>query len=577
MELRWLLAWAFFAFLGCALAKSTFHWTKYQLKDNALKEKFICTESDFSSRYGHKLRIIRCSRGHPTAHIFTVGPAAGESSTYWIKRLGDMEKIYGTDFVLYAMDLRGSGGASRFTDTATDMSWTSSDFESLQTTDGKLEISELNLDGLSMDVEELVEGVKGEGGFTGTVHLHARSFGSQIAGRLMERDKKFFKSVLIESHLPSKKLFELQNDVGFLDLCAKDDFCRSQFGGMDPKLSRNIISSLSSAGYNECAVALMETLKKGDLGLLIHNQSDHLLLGEFLSPILHGKTEVEGSPHSALLVLPFLSAAYMCPDVGKFKNVILPAMVGLYKKQSVGRLESFEKGETEMNRAANAWLMSKEVFRMSSEDREQKHICHTPAPLGLSVPCVLYQHYYNYYKKMKKSLGRPSVSEEVFKHEGEIIFVGGALDLLCPLRPTMNAYESAEGSKKHLLAFNNLGHHPLGDSKCAKHIGAQLLGRGDAEAADGCVKEENSTKIKWSTIQPSWWAGSATGTTGSNNLEDKLSTATRDGKGFFSTWAWWEIILGVLMGTSIIAIIVGLAWYLGRRSVTANCSIIASP
>lgn len=575
MKLDHLPFWALSAFLGSVAARrSTLEWSKREVK--AVGERFICTESDFGPSRGHQLHLTRCSRGHPTAHIFAVGPAPGDDGSYWIDRLDDMEKIYGTDFVLYAASLRGSEGASHFTDSARDMSWTRSDFEDTTTTDGKLELDRLHLDGLAADLEDLIEAVKEEAGFVGSVYLHARSFGAQIAERLMTRNKSLLKGVLIESGLPRQGLFEVHNDAEFLELCAQDDFCKARFGGMDPKLARNIISSLSSPGYNGCADAILEALRKKDkpeLSLLLGGESEFLALSEFLTPFLHGKISTQDAGvHPALLVMPFLSAAYTCPDVQKFKTTILPAMIDLYKKCPASRFEPFERGDPKMNRFANAWLMNKEVLGMGKEDKEKKHVCHTPTPLGLTMPCVLYKHYHTYYKAMKGALGNPSPREESpFKHDGQIIFVGGALDLLCPLSSATKAYGKAEGSKKRLIKLTGLGHHPLSESKCARQIGTELLGRGDASATDSCVGGENSAKsIIWKQIKPDWWAGSAKSSAASSS-----SGKTKQGKE--AEWTLWQKASLVAIFVLAAVLLLALMWILGRRSVTTNSSIISNP
>ncbi|PJF18393.1 hypothetical protein PSACC_01808 [Paramicrosporidium saccamoebae] len=492
-------------FLGVASAKNL-KWETYKPKD-VDATKYIITAAKLNTGQSHETRVVRFSRGHPSAHIFLLPPAPGQGAKYWESEVEKLRAVYGEDFVLYAVDLRGTTNGTPFFDESSG-NWNSLD-EDLKSQSGKLSISSLNVSGMASDLERLVNRVKDDPGFAGKVYLHARSFGALIAKKVLESSDKTYSAVVFESSLVPGSWTHIQNDSSFLKLCESDDFCRHQFNGMSPLQMRNAVASIGSPGYNECSTALMETLKKESIGLLPSDASDWVRVQEFLQPFFQGKIQI-GDYHSAMITLPFLSATYLCPSVDTYKKDILPKMIKFVKdaKNPFSRYTTFGS-EVDINRFANAYLMMYEVFNMGLE---KDHPCQGAAPLGLASPCILYKYYHKYIKQFKKILGKHSHDYSSVKNSNtKMFFIGGALDLVTPLSTTSEFHDKSTGMEKRLLKFQNLGHHPLNKGACAREIGREILGKAGSGDTDACMKRANAEKLDWKMPKisyiSSWWSG----------------------------------------------------------------------
>lgn len=534
-------------------------WETYKL-NHADAKHFIVTEAKIDGRAGHQLRVVRFSQGHPSAHIVLLPPAPGQGSQYWEGELAKLARIYSRDYVLYAPDLRGTLHASPFTDTR-DERWNRSDVSSLESKDGSLRLPDISVAGLASDVGALLDRIREEAGFTGTVHLHARSFGTLVAICLLEKREREFASVMFESMLPAGSWEAPANDLAFLERCDADEFCRQHFGGKDGLQARSMLLAVgSSPSLNKCTKAIVEAFDKRKSGPLGGAQASSLRVFELLMPFLHGRVKA-GKYHSAMLVLPFLQNAYSCPDPAGFATDILPKFVQAAEEAGYSRFEHFDR-DVDVNRLMNVFLMMGEVFGLGSA---KDHPCQAPLALGFSSPCVLFKYYSRYLKTFKEVLGRRSADYSLAKSaHTSLFFVGGALDLLTPLRATEEIYERSEGKAKRLIAFSNLGHHPLSDDVCSSQVGSEFLGRASAEATDLCLREANEKGLDWTFAELAslpagkWWVCSAAA---AKNAKPAPVPA--------EPWNWWLVGAGALGGLLLCAVVVavaGIAWRMGRAA-----------
>jgi pimeloyl-ACP methyl ester carboxylesterase len=539
----------------CLLATASakpLNWEVYKVQDGDASN-FIVTAATFKAHRGHNLRVVRYIRGHPTSHIILLPPAPGQGAKYWEGELAMLTKMYEKDFVLYAPDLRGTGEFPFMSNKET--SWMHSGVDKdLKSDDGLLDLDDLTIAGLAYDVTSIVDRIKDDATFQGKLVIHSRGFGSLVAIEALERDDKMFESVILESHLPLGAWTNVQNDSSFLDLCARDDFCKSQFGGMDPKQIRTVLVSLGSPNYNSCAAVMIEEIKKMEsFSKLASDASDWMRLQEFLTPFMYGRVKL-GSYNSADIVLPFLSNAYLCPDVEKFKKEVLPDMIRLAQETGVNKFEHFGRN-ADVNNFVNAWFMMQEIFQMGSP---KQHVCQTPTPLGMANPCVIYQYYYRFYKAMKNRLqNRSSKCLEIKAPETNLYFVGGGQDLLTPLLTTEDLYTKSEAKSKRLFKLSLQGHNPLGEGVCARQIGAEILGQGTKEETFACIEKVSFQKLNWllpglkTPPAGTWWTMAVDG---------EPKRPVQNGAGF-TAWYIGAMVVGIL---AVITVTGHVIWILTR-------------
>lgn len=521
---------------------SALKWRNYQYDGphTDATEQFIALKTTIRGP-ACPLQVVRWQKGHPSAHIFLVAPEAGQAAAaYWESRLGELLRMYGRDFCLYAVDLRGTGESSplRDTDLATGENGDSDDERTYdryanassasesepESPDGELRLGNVTIQGQAEDLLEAMRMTREEPGFAGSFYLHARAFGCLIAARVIETSDASTPvlGALLESPLPAAYgPLPGPLDADLIGACTNDADCKKILG-MDAVQVRTAVASLASRHLNQCTRLLHEALERESAAhsKLGHNASDWLRLLE----LFHWISRLPGS--GVAILLPLVQSTFVCANTSKYEQQVLPDLLrGVIGTLEKGRTESFDLREPErgINSFVNAWLMLHEWLGMGTRLGRQQNACKDALFRGLASPCVLYRYYRRHTRTFKGFLrrGHDDTVAVPYKIKGgntRLIFAAGALDVHAPAGGARDWHANSTSDRGTFVhVFMNQAGMPLGGTTaCVSQIGDELLRGGSAEAVEGCLRRPEANTMDWNFASlkgmsvRDWWAPAGT-------------------------------------------------------------------
>lgn len=569
-------------------------WREYQYggRRPTVADQFISLERTVQGSVG-LLRVVRWQRGHPSAHIFLVAPEAGQAaSTYWEGRLEELLRIYGRDFCLYAVDLRGTSdsnpfhhlGLSAHDDEDSDdekghhgrsATGSANDSDSDRSHEG-LRLTDITVGGQAEDLLVAIRVIKEEPGFTGNIYLHARAFGCFIATQAIELNSGHIPlaGALLESPLPvAHGPLSGPSDVDLIDACTKDPGCRKALG-MDAAQVRAAIASLASRHLNACTRLLHEVLEKesSTYSRLGRNASDWLRLLELF--YLVSRLPEAGS----MILLPLVQTTFVCSDPLKYEQqVVADLLKGVIQRPSGDCVGLFDPRGRDQGGGSfvNAWLMLREWFAVGTHQGRRQHACKDVVIRGLASPCFLYRYYRRYLHSFKglsrrKYEGSLTVPYKIKGGNTKLIFVAGALDMHSPATAAREWHAkstSDQGLSVHV--FGGQAEMPLKEaSACVARVGDELLRGSSPEVVESCLRlPEGARLIDWSFKNVNemsvnkWWtlpaeAEKVTVISASPDEKARRFGSERSGDPTVGRWVILVIVLAaisvIIVGTEIV-------------------------